>query len=198
MTSGVPYAFIPGTKAMANQVNANFLAVTNSIEEVNQRLTDTNENILDTMENDLLKRDLSNLTTTGQAVLDNKANCDLSNINISESFATTLNNSDIRTVIKTGQEGNSWYRIYSDGWCEQGGNINITTNSSARILLLFPYLAYPYTCLLSFLHNGNSASKSVNPGGMTREAFTLYTAADSGTKLWKTEGYIDLSLLEES
>ena len=35
MTSGIPYSFVPGTKAKADEVNANFLAVLNKIEEIN-------------------------------------------------------------------------------------------------------------------------------------------------------------------
>lgn len=38
MTSSVPYSFVPGTKAKADEVNANFIAVLDKIEQVN---TDT-------------------------------------------------------------------------------------------------------------------------------------------------------------
>lgn len=35
MTSSVPYSFVPGTKAKADEVNANFIAVLDKIEQVN-------------------------------------------------------------------------------------------------------------------------------------------------------------------
>ena len=35
MTISVPYSFVPGTKAKAQEVNANFTAITGQIEETN-------------------------------------------------------------------------------------------------------------------------------------------------------------------
>ena len=55
MTSGIPYSFVPGTKAKADEVNANFLAVLNKIEETNSAK---------------LNVDLSNIDETEKATLD--------------------------------------------------------------------------------------------------------------------------------
>ena len=55
ITSGIPYSFVPGTKAKADEVNANFLAVLNKIEETNSAK---------------LNVDLSNIDETGKATLD--------------------------------------------------------------------------------------------------------------------------------
>lgn len=55
MTSGIPYSFVPGTKAKADEVNANFLAVLNKIEETNSAK---------------LNVDLSNIDDSGKATLD--------------------------------------------------------------------------------------------------------------------------------
>ncbi len=55
MASGIPYSFVPGTKAKADEVNANFLAVLNKIEETNSAK---------------LNVDLSNIDETGKATLD--------------------------------------------------------------------------------------------------------------------------------
>lgn len=41
-------------------------------------------------------------------------------------------------IIETYKNGNSWYRVYSDGWCEQGGYINTTTsNPTFNLLKIF-------------------------------------------------------------
>ena len=37
---------------------------------------------------------------------------------------------EVQVVTETYQNGTSWYRIYSDGWCEQGGTITVATNIS--------------------------------------------------------------------
>lgn len=58
MTLSVPYSFVPGTKAKADEVNANFIAVLDKIEETNT----SKVNI-----------DLSNLDNTGQSILNAKA-----------------------------------------------------------------------------------------------------------------------------
>ncbi len=58
MTLSVPYSFVPGTKAKADEVNANFIAVLDKIEETNT----TKANI-----------DLSNLDDAGKSVLNAKA-----------------------------------------------------------------------------------------------------------------------------
>lgn len=56
--------------------------------------------------------------------LNGKADTDLSNTSPASSFATLLNNAGIRTVVETFKNGTEWYRVYSDGWCEQGGFID--------------------------------------------------------------------------
>ena len=41
MTYGVPYSFVPGTKARADEVNANFIDVLNKIDNVDSKVTDS-------------------------------------------------------------------------------------------------------------------------------------------------------------
>ena len=87
MTIGVPYAFVPGTKAKADEVNANFNDVISKIENTNSRIDETNSNAttkneeintkfkeIETSINDRANLDLSNLSSTGNAVLSAKAN----------------------------------------------------------------------------------------------------------------------------
>ena len=42
-------------------------------------------------------------------------------------------------VVKTYHNGTDWYRIYSDGWCEQGGRLTINANTTKTVDLLVPY-----------------------------------------------------------
>lgn len=48
MTYGVPYSFVPGTKAKADEVNANFIDVLDKIESSNLRITDLESGKADT------------------------------------------------------------------------------------------------------------------------------------------------------
>lgn len=77
MTLSVPYSFVPGTKAKADEVNANFNAVLEKIEQTSDEINsniDSQISELKTANEGKLNLDLSNLDTAGKAVLDAKAN----------------------------------------------------------------------------------------------------------------------------
>ena len=91
MTYGVPYSFVPGTKARADEVNANFIEVLNKIEDTNTRVDESNTRIddantqADANKEEIEKKltdglaqkagvDLANLNSAGKAVLNAKAN----------------------------------------------------------------------------------------------------------------------------
>ncbi len=65
MTSSVPYSFVPGSKAKAEEVNANFVAVLDEVEKSNIKISELDSQKLD--------KDLSNIDEQGQKVLDAKA-----------------------------------------------------------------------------------------------------------------------------
>ena len=64
-----------------------------------------------------------------------------------------LNDIGIRTVVETYKNGSNWYRIWSDGWCEQGGHYDkgsLATDTSTTIQLLkaYPNIDYTYSKML--------------------------------------------------
>lgn len=87
MTFGVPYSFVPGTKAKADEVNANFIDVLSKIEDANSRIDETisdantkSEEVATKFEeiNNSLEQkvdlDFSNISGVAQAKFDAKAN----------------------------------------------------------------------------------------------------------------------------
>lgn len=84
MTYGVPYSFVPGTKAKADEVNANFIDVLSKIEDTNSRIDDSNSSIdsgleelstkLDEVAEQKVDLDLSNISSEGKKLFDAKAN----------------------------------------------------------------------------------------------------------------------------
>lgn len=70
-----------------------------------------------------------------------KADRNLTNAIPTNSFANALENANIRTVVETYVNGTSWYRVYSDNWCEQGGK----TNAATQVTYLKPYKDNNYT-----------------------------------------------------
>lgn len=77
--------------------------------------------ILDLLKGVATKAEINQVVDSVQTLDQNKANKDLSNVTITSAFATSLNNAGIRVVTQSYSSGQSWYRVYSDGWCEQGG-----------------------------------------------------------------------------
>ena len=61
--------------------------------------------------------------------LSGKLNTDGSNL------GTGTGQGTVRAIIETYVSGSSWYRVYSDGWCEQGGS----NTGAVTISLLKPY-----------------------------------------------------------
>lgn len=69
--------------------------------------------------------DLSNLTEAGENVILNLADCsdDITRIDADLALKanTDLSNCTRPYIIESYVNGTSWYRVWSDGWCEQGG-----------------------------------------------------------------------------
>lgn len=63
-----------------------------------------------------------------------------------------------KVVVETYKNGNSWYRVWSDGWCEQGGvfdrGSDITTGGTVMISLVHPFKDTHYTLMVN--NGGNS------------------------------------------
>jgi hypothetical protein len=119
------------------------------------------------------------------ALLAGKADTNLGNTNISSSFATKLNSAGIRTVTQTYVNGTSWYRVWSDGWCEQGG----ATNKATNISLLKSYANTNY--IITSGLNGTSSSGEIPAFNKTTSSFTVSQAyATSLNFMWQACGYI--------
>lgn len=94
-----------------------------------------------------------------------------------------------RYLIKSYSSGKDWYRIYSDGWCEQGGQTSAGT--SITVSLFKSYLNTDYSVELTCVNkaqgdqNWTCSSKSVNQ--------FVYSNSESFAVDWQTSGYIDIS-----
>lgn len=80
----IPYSFVPGTKAMASEVNANFLALANKVLEAKQFTSDSIETFNETLETrldevlgDKLELDMSNSGNVSNCIVGFKKNIDL-------------------------------------------------------------------------------------------------------------------------
>ena len=90
-------------------------------------------------------------------------------------------------ITETYSNGSSWYRVYSDGWCEQGGTYTTTTTTS-NVYLLRPYKNNYYTVL--GMDTGSArVSYGVRPN--STNSFILYSAATNNGIRWVAYGYLN-------
>lgn len=101
-------------------------------------------------------------------------------------------------IVEKYQSGTQWYKVYSDGWCEQGGyNLDTTDYALLSISLLKVYKDTNYTLTItSCSTNGtNSAGTPMVMAGYTQK-FTSYFTRRSSTNpyragvSWQACGYI--------
>lgn len=137
--------------------------------------------------------DIDQVTTD----LNGKADVDLSNATPGISFANVMNTVGIRTVVETYINGTSWYRVYSDGWCEQGGITSCSNTGTMKqtTTLLIPYINTTYSVFTQGL-NAQNVSDNVYISTRLTNEFETYTTnispAGSYTNnyLWLACGYI--------
>lgn len=92
------------------------------------------------------------------------------------------------TVVETYKNGMNWYRVWSDGWCEQGG---YSAGGAYIVTFLKQYIDTSYTALATF--EGSYSSNSIAIVTRTNTGFHLNrgtAATDIGGKFWRAEGYI--------
>ena len=110
-------------------------------------------------------------------------------------------------LIKSYINGTEWYRIYSDGWCEQGGYSGASgsgNSSNARVIvsLLIPYRDTNYKAFAECSANGGSAWAPRSASAKDIHSFYndgWTTGSSTITVLnWWASGYIDTAnLLQE-
>ena len=99
---------------------------------------------------------------------------------------------NVVTIVDTYNSGTSWYRIYSDGWCEQGG---ITSGAASESILLpveFSTTNYNVSIQISYT-TSVSAGAAYTPlvGSRATTGFQIVDGnTNPGPKSWYACGYI--------
>ena len=116
-----------------------------------------------------------------------KADVDLSNIPASKGI-----------LIESYVNDTSWYRVYSDGWCEQGGRISIASMQygASSVSLLKPFNGTDYTITIggrNLTNNGNPCFAVGN--SVTDNSFNIWMERSTGSNhanqsYWLACGYI--------
>lgn len=115
-------------------------------------------------------------------LFNNKMDRDLSNRTINIHFVT-----------QTYQNGTSWYRIYDDNWCEQGGIATLKSSQTLAITLMKAYTNTNYSILQSMYTTNNIDvwGYGNKVAAVKTSSFSLYNnSSTSGKICWRTSGYI--------
>lgn len=94
-------------------------------------------------------------------------------------------------VIQNYWKDGSWYRVWSDGWIEQGGLVNGGSNSD-NVTLLKSYTNANYSVMTSLQHTATEAAYAIIISNMSITGFTLFTysgGAKNCAKRWYACGY---------
>ena len=114
-------------------------------------------------------------------------------------LVSVVNHNSTAEVIESYSNGTSWYRIYSDGWCEQGGQTpnHVQTHS---ITFIKPYIQIP-TVSVAVVNSAYGNSCFISTNNTSTTGFNVFSGAwgDDGVlrsaysetqKCWKACGYI--------
>lgn len=102
-------------------------------------------------------------------------------------------------IIETWTDGTSWYRVWSDGWCEQGGHFSVIASAALYTVTMFkPYLDTNYNLQItlastySTLYTDGASPRYDSACNKTTISFqtTSWTDQRLADKDWRAAGYI--------
>lgn len=109
--------------------------------------------------------------------LNGKADTDLSNVPTSKGILET-----------SYVNGTSWYRVYSDGWCEQGG---VVPTSTTQVNYLKPFINTNYSILMQYINiSSSSTTYYIHYCAPVKSTGSFTVTSSSSTRQWVAFGYI--------
>ena len=197
MAYGVPYAFVPGTKAKADEVNANFNDVLSKIEDTNTRIDEVNTSLseVDTkiqstkeeLDEQKLNLDLSNISSAGQKLFDAKANASLLDgtwavkyYKVADSTSISLNTTKTYSLSSYLPKDSSKYEVRCSFWLSGGSSYGDAAQINLYTDLISSYtpVGYIVTRENAAYYNASNAFLLV---GKDRQVKVMRTSFGSGS-----------------
>lgn len=106
------------------------------------------------------------------------------------------NQSSSGLLVDSYVNGTSWYRVYSDGWCEQGGITTEIVNTSTTVNLLKPYKDTNYSISAIVINDSSNVYAdefpSVRSYNSTQIVFVNRYLSSNVARpiMWRAKGYI--------
>lgn len=99
-------------------------------------------------------------------------------------------------IIFTYQSGTNWARIYSDGWCEQGGSAVFRDDTITQIILKVSFSSTNYTVLTATRSTRYDQSYFALPTCISKATSSISIAGMSNCGDyyydWEAKGYVNL------
>ena len=94
-------------------------------------------------------------------------------------------------IVETYSNGTSWYRVYSDGWCEQGGKSQ--SQGQTNVSLIKSYTNTEYSVLLTNNQTGaGNADITTRVIQLNENSFSYFAEQLYNNVItWQTSGYIN-------
>lgn len=89
------------------------------------------------------------------------------------------------TVVESYRNGTEWYRIWSDGWIEQGGYFEKKRDTALTVTFLKPYVDEKYTFACMIARENGSTPKLTTK---TKTSFSMVKDSWDYDMYWRTEG----------
>lgn len=127
-------------------------------------------------------------------LLDGRLTTNLSNVNTSGEILPNLRSAGASVVKEFWQQGTEWYRLWSDGWLEQGGiTSSFGRTDGVAFNLLKPFASDSYS-LLAMAIGISSVAYTTNCSEKQVASFKLSTSESaSATRIWYACGMADTS-----
>ena len=103
------------------------------------------------------------------------------------------NKQDLCThIVETYDNGSYWYRVWSDGYCEQGGMTPYQSGVNDEVVTFpRPYRALPYVTISATTTYGSFIDGAINIFNLSTTGFTKqYVKSVGGGWTWMAKGYL--------
>ena len=95
-------------------------------------------------------------------------------------------------IVETYVNGTSWYRVYSDGWCEQGGEISLSGNAWQTVSFLKHFKDANYQVLTSLGYHTTGGMEPIIYNNKTTISVQILSDNQASRKFtWQASGYIN-------
>lgn len=99
---------------------------------------------------------------------------------------------DFPYIVETYHNSTEWYRVWSDGWCEQGGFVEGTNNNKKVIAFLKQFVDTNYTVVFGSQYTSTAtATPLVETSTKATTGFTMISSnTTTFSSYWEAKGYI--------